>query len=83
MSIKSLRKYRFKKIALFDLIASFIGMILLFIILWGAFFKKLSWWKFVLAAIILTIPTSILFHIIFGVNTQLNYNIGLSVKPTR
>jgi hypothetical protein len=80
--IQELRKYRIGGIALFDLILSFVGMILLFLICWYVWFRNLHWWVFVLAAIILTIPTGILFHVIFGSNTTLNNKLGLSNPAT-
>jgi hypothetical protein len=81
MSITEIRKkYRIFNIAIFDLVLAFIGVIFIFMIFWRIFFKSLPWWHFVLAAIILTIPIGIVFHIIFGVKTQLNYYLGLSDK---
>ena len=81
MSIQDLRKHKIFGLAIFDLVSSFIGMILLFLLLWKVHFPKLDWWKFVLAALLLTIPFGIIIHIFFGVNTRLNYKLGLSNSP--
>lgn len=81
MSIKDLRSYKIFGMAIFDLSLSFIFIILLFMIAWKSHFKQLDWWKFLLAAILVTLPISITFHVLFGVNTKLNYELGLSKKP--
>lgn len=79
----SIRQYRVFNIAIFDLILSFIGMIIIFLIAKNKYYKELNTQNFVLASLFVTIPISILFHVIFGINTQLNYNLGLSNKPER
>ena len=81
MSIQDLRSHKIFGLAIFDISMSFIGVILLFMIAWHYHFKELDWWKFLITAIIVTIPLSITFHILFGVNTKLNYELGLSNKP--
>lgn len=81
MYIQDLRSYKIFGLSIFDLITAFIGVIALFMIAWSIHFKKLDWWKFLIAAIIVTIPLSITFHILFGINTKLNYTLGLSNKP--
>lgn len=83
MSIQKLRQHRIFGIAIFDLSISFIAFIALFLVAWKIHYPYLDWWKFVITAIIITIPISITFHILFGVNTQLNYTLGLSDKPTK
>lgn len=82
MSIRDLRSYKIFGLAIFDLSISFVFMIILFMISWRVHFRKLYWWKFVLAAIFVTIPIGITFHILFGTNTTLNYELGLSNKPS-
>lgn len=83
--ISKLRQYRWKKIALFDLISSFILMIAIFYFCYlyaqKATNQKLNLSIFMIWAILLTIPTGILFHVLFGVKTQLNYRLGLSEEP--
>ena len=81
MSIKGLRSHKIFGLAIFDLSLSFILMIALFLIAWRVHYKKLDWWKFVIAAVVVTIPIGITFHILFGVDTKLNYELGLSNKP--
>ena len=83
MSIKDLRKYKIFGIALFDLTVSIIAMIAIFLIAWKIYYPQLDRWKFVLTGILVTIPISITAHLIFGVNTQLNYTLGLSNQPDR
>lgn len=78
MSIQNIRKYKIFGISIFDLVTSFLGMILLFVLAWKVHFPKLKWWVFIIAAIILTIPFGIIIHVFFGVNTKLNYTLGLS-----
>lgn len=82
MSIKTLRSHKIFGLAIFDLSISFIFIIVLFMVAWKVHFRKLDWWKFMIAAILVTIPIGITFHILFGVNTKLNYDLGLSNKPT-
>lgn len=80
--ITELRKYRFKKIALFDLISAFIIMIAIFYYYHSITNNSLKLSTFILWAILLTIPIGIFVHVLFGVKTQLNYRIGLSEEPT-
>jgi hypothetical protein len=82
ISIEKLRSYRIFGIALFDLTLGLIGTIIVFIILWKVHFPTLSPWKFVLWAVLLTIPIGMFVHLLFGVNTTLNYRAGLSYKPS-
>ena len=81
MSIEDLRSNKIFGLSIFDLSISFIAIIILFMLSWRVHFKKLDWWKFLIAAIIVTIPISITFHVLFGVNTKLNYKLGLSNNP--
>lgn len=77
----ALRQYRIFGIALFDLVLGVVGMIIIFLLARWKFFPNLSVWPFIIAAVLLTVPIGIAFHIIFGVNTQLNYYLDLSNKP--
>lgn len=81
MSIQQLRSHKIFGLAIFDLVLSFVGIIIIFLLVWRIHFKNLDWWKFVIAAIVVTIPIGIVFHVLFGVNTQLNYRLGLSNEP--
>ena len=81
MSIKDLRSHKIFGLAIFDLSISFVFIISLFMISWKSHFPNLNWRNFFITAILVTIPIGIVFHVLFGVNTQLNYTIGLSNKP--
>lgn len=81
MTIQELRSHKIFGLAIFDLVNSFIGVIIIFMIAWRVHFKELDWWRFLLAAIVVTIPLAITFHVLFGVNTKLNYELGLSDPP--
>lgn len=81
MSIQELRSHKIFGLAIFDLSLSFVFVILFFLLAWKIHFSNLDWWKFVIAAILVTIPIGITFHVLFGVNTHLNYQLGLSNKP--
>ena len=76
-----IRKYRIFGMAIFDLVFGVIGLTIAFLIAKHIFFPSLKTAPFVVAAILLTIPTGIIFHIIFGVNTSLNNRLGLSRAP--
>lgn len=76
-----IRKYKIFGLSIFDIVLGIIGMIIIFLIMWKWHFSQLNHWNFVFAAILLTIPVGIVFHIIFGVNTTLNAYLGLSGKP--
>ena len=81
MNIQELRQHRIMGISVFDLTTSLLGMIILFLIVWKWHFNKLKPITFIIAAILLAIPFGIIIHIIFGVNTSLNYKLGLSYNP--
>jgi hypothetical protein len=81
MSITQLRSYKIFGLAAFDLILSMIGTILLCLLFRHIHFKELPVQNFILAGILLAIPLGIFFHIIGGVNTKLNYTLGLSNSP--
>ena len=81
MLVEELRKYKIFDLALFDLLVAMIFMISLFIVLWRLRYPNLDRRRFVITGILLTIPMGILFHVIFGINTELNYRLGLSNKP--
>jgi hypothetical protein len=83
MSIQQLRQHKIVGLAIFDLVLSFLGIISIFLISWKLHYRHLNVWNFILAGIILTIPISITFHTLFGVNSQLDYFLGLSDKPKK
>lgn len=77
----TIRKYRIFGIALFDLISAIIGLVIILLICKKIHFPSLSNTPFIITGIVLAIPIGIVFHIIFGTNTTLNYKLGLSYKP--
>ena len=77
----TIRKYKIFGLAVFDLIIGVIGLVGIFLLMWKWHFPELNAWHFIIAAVLLTIPTGILFHVLFGVNTKLNYKLGLSESP--
>jgi ABC-type Fe3+-siderophore transport system permease subunit len=81
MDIKQLRSHKIFGLAIFDIITSIIGMVIIFILFWKWHFSKLKVGNFILAGILLALPFGIIIHIIFGINTSLNYKLGLSNKP--
>lgn len=71
--IKQLRSYRISEMALFDIIASVIGMI------WLSSYIDIS----KLNAALLAIPIGVITHWVLGINTELNYKLGISNKPIK
>jgi hypothetical protein len=69
--IEDLRSYRICSIALFDVVLSIIAMA------WICSMNDIS----PMIGVISAIPLGIINHYIFGINTQLNYKLGLSAKP--
>ncbi len=80
-TITNLRKPKIFGLAVFDLVVGMIGTVVIFLGMWRWHFPKLNPWHFVIAAILLTVPIGIVFHIIFGVDTALNSKLGLSEAP--
>lgn len=75
--IQSLRSVRIFNIALFDLIASLIGMYLLL-----RWFKPNRSKSFYISWVVVTVlPLAVVSHYIFNIPTMLNYYMGLSVYP--
>lgn len=83
VSISELRKPRIFGIAIFDLVSSIIGTIIIFVIAWRYHFREKSVLPFILAGILLSVPIGIVFHVIFGTNTTLNHRLGLSNRPEK
>lgn len=78
MDIKTLRSYRLYNIAMFDVVFGIIGTVLLLLLFKE---KGKSNTNYIIAGVLLTIPMGIFVHILFRVNTELNYKLGLSGKP--
>ena len=74
MNIQSIRKHKIFGLSIFDIVTSFAIMIIVFTMAWKTHFQKLKLRNFIIAALILAITI----HIIFGINTKLNYKLGLS-----
>lgn len=83
MTISELRKHRIFNIALFDLVMTVIGMIIIFVVIHNKHYPDLELKNFIVAGILLALPISIFAHALFGVDTQLNYVLGLSNAPIR
>ena len=79
----AIRKYRIFGIALFDLVLASVGMVIIFLFARSLHFPKLNPVVFIIAALLVTVPVGSVVHVLFGVNTQLNYDLGLSGKPVR
>lgn len=69
--------------AIFDLVTGVIGTVVLLLIAKAKHYPDLPATPFVVAGVLLTLPIAIFVHILFGVNTSLNYRLGLSKAPTR
>lgn len=79
--VNSLRNCRYCRIggfAIFDIITSMLGTVAIMLAAKHYHFEKLDNINFVIAGICLAIPLGIFIHVIFGVNTRLNYTLGLS-----
>lgn len=81
MTIEEIRKNKIFGLAIFDLVLGMLGLVMVFILTRQLFFPKLPIQNFIFAAILLTIPLGIVSHVIFGIDTTLNYRLGLSNKP--
>lgn len=81
MSLQTLRSFKIFGLSVFDILTAIIGLDILFVIARNHFFRTLPIKNFIIAGFFLAIPIGIAFHIIFGKNTFLNYNLGLSYKP--
>ena len=76
-----MKRLRLFGISIIDLLAGVIGMVIIFLLAHHYHFKDMNGWPFVIAAVLLTIPLGIIFHVIFGVNTKINSILGLSHAP--
>ena len=82
-SVQEIRnKYRIGGISVFDLVLSMLGMGFLMMFLVWIRHRDFVLWPAFLAGVLITIPISLFFHVLFGVNTQLTYKFGLSPPPT-
>jgi len=81
MNITQLRSHRINGIALFDLLGSIVIMVVIFLWRWKTSYPNRDWRPFVVYGLLTAIPVGIVFHVIFGIDTKLNYTLGLSNKP--
>ena len=81
-NLKSLRSFRIYGLAVFDIVGGIFGIICFMLILRHFFFPTLSTKSLLIVSILITIPIGILSHVIFRVNTRLNYLLGLSEQPS-
>jgi len=83
VSLTELRSCRIFGSAVFDFVASVVGVVIVLLI--AKYFrdnlKDLPIVNFVFISFVLALPLGIFVHILFGVNTALNYKLGLSQKP--
>ena len=70
--IDEMRRVRIANIAIFDLVSSIIGMVLLSMWLRTKYFKTTNIYLVVIIGILLTIPVGIVVHKIFGIKTTIN-----------
>lgn len=83
VSLTELRSCRIFGMAIIDFMASIVGISIILLI--SKYFHKdlktLPTVNFIFASFFLAIPLAIFSHILFGVNTSLNYKLGLSQQP--
>ncbi len=72
-TLTDLRSHRIYDIAIFDLVLSIVAM--------EYIFRYFGYKQYTGA--LLAIPIGILAHALFGINTELNYKLGISDKPVR
>ncbi len=80
-TLQDLRRPRVCGLVVFDTLLALIGLVVILTIAWKVHFGKLPYMNFVVVAFLILFPLAIFSHILVGVNTTLNYNLGLSGKP--
>ena len=81
--ITKLRSHRLFDIALFDVIGSILGIMIIIAIAQNHFRGSYHWKESLIAGLICALPLGIFFHVLSGTNTELNYKLGLSEMPIR
>ncbi len=81
MILQELRRPRVCGLVVFDTLLALIGLVVILTIAWKVHFRKLPYMNFVIVSFLILFPLAIFSHILVGVNTTLNYNLGLSDKP--
>ena len=81
ITLQELRRPRVCGLVVFDTLLALIGLVVILTIAWKVHFRKLPYMNFVIVSFLILFPLAIFSHILVGVNTTLNYNLGLSDKP--
>ena len=81
--ITKLRSHRLFDIALFDVIGSILGIMIIIAIAQNHFRGSYHWKESLIAGLICALPLGIFFHAITGTNSMLNYILNLSEMPVR
>lgn len=79
--ITSLRGPRVFGLAIFDITMASLGMVIIFLIARSYWYPRHSLWPFIIIALLVMFPIAIFTHVLFGINTELNYKLGLSDNP--
>ena len=81
ITLQELRRPRVCGLVVFDTLLALIGLIVILTIAWKVHFSKLPYMNFVIVSFLILFPLAIFSHILVGVDTTLNYKLGLSDKP--
>ena len=81
ITLQELRRPRVCGLVVFDTLLALIGLVVILTIAWKVHFRKLPYMNFLIVSFLILFPLAIFSHILVGVNTTLNYNLGLSGKP--
>ena len=81
LTLQELRRPRVCGLVVFDTILALIGLVVILSIAWKVHFSKLPYINFAVVSFLILFPLAIFSHILVGVDTTLNYNLGLSGKP--
>ncbi len=81
MWLKTVRLPRVCGLVVFDTLVALIGLVIILIIAWKVHFRTLPLGNFVAVSLLILFPLAIFSHILAGVNTPLNYKLGLSYQP--
>lgn len=79
--IQQIRQYKIFGMAIFDWISTFLAGLLLTYLLDKYVFIKNNFWELYVWTMIFLIILAIFVHKIMGVDTMLNYYLGLNPKP--
>jgi hypothetical protein len=82
-TITKLRSHRIFNIAMFDVIMSIIGIIIIIAYAQKHYRGSYNWKSSIIGGAICAIPLGIFIHSLAGTKTMLNYYLGLSDLPKR